>query len=702
VKGVTVPGNQDPSAKFEKLRHQAEELIRQQPASGARTPATMLDLIHELRIHQAELEIQNEELRQAQQELACLHREYEELYEFAPVGYLTLDARGLMTRLNLTGCRLLGATRQFIPGQSFSRFLVPGWEDAFRAARVETARTGEQQSLELPVKRDNGNPLWVRADIEAAVDAAGQARQWRVTLVDITAKRLSEVALQQSESRFRSMLEAMTDGVYVCSAGQTIEYMNPAMIKRIGRDATGEVCFRALHGFDQPCKWCRFEGVRNGETQEGTIESPLDRRSYRITSMPVVSSDKTISKLTIYRDVTDYLNAVAAKEKAQAELHQAEKMESIGNLAGGIAHDFNNVLASVIGFAELALEDAEEGSSLEDNLQEIYLAGKRAKELVRQILTFARKSNEEVKPVNMSHITQESINFLRSSVTTNIDIRPQVDSGALVIGNPALLQQILLNLGSNAADAMQDKGGTLKISLADVNIDDRTAEARGLLGPGDHVQLIVSDTGGGIPPEVLSSVFEPYFTTKAPGHGTGMGLASVHGTVKKYGGAVRVESQKGQGTVVTVWLPTVLKRDTAAPYQAAELPTGTERILFVDDEAPIAKMSQQILERLGYRVTTRTSSVEALALFSAGPDEFDLVITDVSMPVLTGDKLAAEMMKVRPDIPVILCTGYSNRISDVSATEIGIKAFAHKPIVMTDLANTVRTVLDAAGPADKT
>jgi len=688
--------NKDPTNKFEALRQQAEALIRNQTDAPPEAPPDILELIHELRIHQAELEIQNVELQRSQQELSELQQEYQNLYEFAPCGYLTLNNKGIITHLNLTGSELLDTERNHVSRAGFSQFIDLGWEDAYLSARAESAKTGQKQSIELPIKRKKGPPLWVQAEIQADRNEADEVIQWRIVLLDISEKKKATAALEKSEARYRKMMESISDPLYVCSPDLTIEFMNPAMIERLGRDAIGETCYKAMHGLPKTCEWCPFDRVGSGETIEENIISPLDDRNYRVTHMPVLNNDRTVSKLTIYRDVHDYLTVLADKEKAQAQLQQAQKMESIGNLAGGIAHDFNNILASVIGFTELALDDAKQGTPLEDNLQEVYMAGKRAKDLVTQILTFARQTNEEIRPVQISKIVRESLKFLRASIPTTIDIKQELNSESLTLGNSTLLEQAILNLATNAMHAMEENGGILTVRLSDVYIDEPIAKKLHLIKTGDYIKITISDTGVGIPPEVIESMFEPYFTTKETGKGTGMGLALVHGTVKKYGGTIMVDSRLGHGATFSILLPTTKKRETTIPYQPTELPQGTERILFVDDELPITKMAKQLLERVGYEVTTRTSSIEALELFKAKPNEFDLVVTDMTMPNLTGDKLAVELIKTRRDISVILCTGYSKKISNDTASEIGIKAFAYKPIVKADLARTVRNVLDEA------
>ena len=278
------------------------------------------------------------------------------------------------------------------------------------------------------------------------------------------------------------------------------------------------------------------------------------------------------------------------------------------------------------------------------------------------------------------------LKFIRSSIPTTVEIRQNIESESLITGNATQVHKILMNLCTNAAYAMENEGGILEVSLKDIAIDRSTNMKPFNLKIGNYIEISVSDTGTGIQPEIIKNIFEPYFTTKAPGEGTGMGLAMVQGIVEGYGGRIMVDSINGKGTTFKIYLPITKKCGDHRLYEPEELPSGVERILFVDDEAPIAKMGSQILERLGYQVTVRTSSVEALELFRSKPNDFDLVVTDMTMPNLTGDKLAIELMKIRPDIPVVLCTGYSKKISDETALNIGIKAFVYKPVVKSDFA----------------
>jgi signal transduction histidine kinase/CheY-like chemotaxis protein len=457
------------------------------------------------------------------------------------------------------------------------------------------------------------------------------------------------------------------------------------------------ICYRAFNNppREEICDYCpTCRTLQDGNVHEVTTVTPSagGPRNYRIVSSPIFDANNIVTAaIEMVDDITDRISL-------EAQLRHSQQLESIGTMAGGIAHDFNNILSSIIGFTELALDDVAKGTMLEDNLQEVYTAGKRARDLVKQILTFARQTEEEIKPIQVDIIVQEVLKFIRSSLPTTIEIKQNIESGSLIMGNAIQVHQIMMNLCTNAAYAMKDDIGVLEISLEDVQIDTGFPPHAVGLKVGDYIKLSVSDTGTGISPSVIGKIFDPYFTTKDVGEGTGMGLSMVHGIVENYGGKITADSKLGKGTTFSIYLPVTKKRDVSRPYEQSELPAGTERILFVDDELPIAKMGSHILERLGYQVNVRTSSVEALELFKEKPNDFDLVITDMTMPNMSGDKLATELMKIRPDIPVILCTGYSKKISDDSVTAIGIKAFAYKPIVKADLAKIVRKVLDDQQP----
>jgi PAS domain S-box-containing protein len=514
-------------------------------------------------------------------------------------------------------------------------------------------------------------------------------------------KRLSleHEALLESEKRYRSLFEDNHVAMLVIDPETSdIIDANPAAVAFYGWTHK-ELTAKSIHEINtlttetldleisKAVKEKRIHFIFKHQIADGSI------RDVEVFSSPIDMGGRSLLYSMIY-DITQRLQAEREKEKLHNMLIQAKKMESFGQLAGGIAHDFNNLLSSIIGFTELALTETVKGSEMEDDLQEVYIAGKRAKELVSQILAFARQSDEEVKPIRISPIAKEVLKLIRSSTPSTIEIKHDINSNSYMLGNAVQIHQVIMNLCSNAVHAMEKDGGILRLDVKDVVTDSEIYLIGRTLKPGKYIALTVSDTGGGIPEENIRQIFEPYFTTKPLGEGTGMGLSMVYGIVESYNGRITVDSKLLKGTTFTIYLPMTDQRAETGHYESEHLQGGNETILFVDDEAPIAKMGQKILEDLGYSVTTMINSADALEHFRSIPESFDLVITDMTMPNLTGDALAAELMTIRPDIPVILCTGYSKKISDDSVADIGIRALIYKPVVKSDWAKTVRTVLD--------
>ena len=372
-------------------------------------------------------------------------------------------------------------------------------------------------------------------------------------------------------------------------------------------------------------------------------------------------------------------------------------MEAIGTLAGGIAHEFNNVLGIILGNAELAIDDVPDWNPAKESLMEIRKASFRAKEVVRQILSFARKTMTALKPLEINTIVKESLKLMRASIPAMVEIQPNIPAHPIMIlGDPTEIHQIVINLCTNAAHAMNKTGGVLEVGISEVNLNEKDLSPYEDLSPGDFVRLTVKDSGEGITSENLEKVFEPYFTTKEFGAGSGMGLSVVHGLVKKCKGTIDIKSAVGEGTTVSVLFPKIEDGATVEEKKEdEELPKGNERILLVDDDPSILNMVRQMLEHFGYTVTDMTDSTATLALFRSAPDDFDLVITDMSMPKMSGDQLASELMKIKDDLPILLCTGHSDTIDEKKANRIGIKGFAMKPLDMEKLARAVRRALDA-------
>jgi len=801
---------------------------------------------------------------------------------------------------------------------------------------------------------------------------------------EIKAREKVEKTLYESEEKYRSMMEAMKDSVYICSSELCIEYMNPAMIDRVGRDATGEICHKSIYNENKKCSWCVLDQIEKKEHVEYEGIDPKDNRYYSVSNSPVSHSDGTVSKLTICRDITErkeaenrlhkyshdlaervkelnyyheistliekkdisfdkllqgivdlippawqypeitcsrliineqeyktenlqktkwcqhsdifvlgehlgvlevfylekkltldegpflkeernLINAIAERlgriterkqnerdtqvimestvgkigqnlfdfivvklcewlrcdcaiigeiisdgtvkaramvldgnpvsdytynlkgspcaettrkcyciysenvsnlfpddpdliemdaegyvgislkgkngkaigilcgisrkklyltkqtqnvmkiigtristeleriqiesEKTVLEAHiqQSQKMESIGTLAGGIAHDFNNILFPIVGHTEMLLLDAPEDNPFRESLNQIYTGALRASELVKQILTFSRQESGELKLMKMQPIIKEALKLIRSTIPTTIEIKQDISPACGVIKtDPTKIHQIVMNLATNAYHAMEDTGGELKVSLNEVELGTRDL-INPDMAPGQYACLTVADTGAGMDKELTEKIFDPFFTTKEKGKGTGMGLSVVHGIVKAMEGAIQVYSEPGKGTEFHVYLPVVKNSSEKQVIHQMKEPIqgGIERILLVDDEDAIITMEKLMLERLGYQVTSRTSSIEALEAFRDSPDKFNLVITDMAMSNMTGDKLSAELNKIRPDIPILLCTGFSETMSEEKAASLGINGFLLKPIVMKDLAQKIREVLDS-------
>jgi PAS domain S-box-containing protein len=430
-----------------------------------------------------------------------------------------------------------------------------------------------------------------------------------------------------------------------------------------------------------------------GQAWEGLnrfVDKAGEVRQARVNIAPIKDASGAVAYFVgVAHDITE-------EQKLERARRQSQKMEAIGTLAGGIAHDFNNILAAIIGFTELTIDELSDNPKGKERMERVLQAGLRGRDLVKQILAFSRKSEAKREKISLTPVVKETHSLLRASLPSTIQMDLIITAANdYIVADPAQVQQILMNLGTNAADAMREEGGQLTIGIAQVTFGPDDSPPDPDLGPGDYVTLTVRDTGAGMAEEVRRRLFEPFFTTKGPGKGTGMGLAVVYGLVKEHDGAVTVKSEAGQGSIFEVFFP-----QASRPHQKKEeptivpLPTGTERILFVDDEEMLVTMARGMLESLGYTVTVAHHGAEAWNLFLEDPSRFDLVITDQTMPDLAGVSLAKNMLKVRKELPIILCTGYSENVSAEHAEHLGISGFMMKPMVKKELAYTIRQVLE--------
>ena len=606
------------------------------------------------------------------------------------------DLDGVITYVNESETRSLAYSREELIGSSTTIYGDdPSKGATQRKILEETLQKGYWRGEVVNYSKD-GQERIMDCRTQIIRDENGNAVALCGISTDITERKQTEESLRRSQERFLKVLDSIDATIYVADMDTyEILFMNQYMIESFGRDMTGEICWDVFRGETGPCGHCTNDQLVDdqGNTAGARVwdgRNPLTGKWYINYDRAIEWIDGRVVRLQIATDITRI-------KEMEEKLHHAQKMESIGNLAGGIAHDFNNILFPVVGLSEMMIEEFETGSPEYESMQAILDAGKRGRDLVRQILAVGRQSEKNPIPVRFQTVLKEVLQLVRSTVPANIEIVRDIqeDCGP-VAADPSQLHQIAMNLITNANHALEGDVGEIKVSLAEVELKEQDCKDFEI-APGRYAVCRVSDTGHGIEVSDRDRIFDPYFTTKGHGKGTGLGLSVVHGIVSGYGGHIEVESETGRGTAFYVYLPLAERSgETSESLEDGPMPAGDEAVLLVDDEAPIVKMESLLLQKLGYHVESRTGSLEALEKFKSAPDRFDLVITDMSMPNMTGEKLAQEIISIRPDIPIILCTGFSERIDRERARALGIKEFLMKPALNRDIAQTVRNVLDQA------
>jgi PAS domain S-box-containing protein len=627
---------------------------------------------------------------QALEESEQRHRSY---LTNTPYGIFAVDAEGRFLQVNPSACRISGyADHELLTMRLADLHFAEDWPVV--QPYFQRVLCGDLLQKDLPFRRKDGERRWFGFTAVKITD-----NRFLAFCNDITEQKQAKEALLASETLFRNVFEhhAAIKLLIDPDSGEIID-ANEAASAYYGwpRDQLRRMRMADINTLSPEALQDEMEQAKLAQRNHFEFRHRLANGSVRdveVYSSRIHANNRTVLH-SIIHDITERKRAEAENKHLQAQLVQAQKLEAIGTLAGGIDHDFNNILGAVIGYADMARDSVAEGSVVARDLNQILKAGHRAKDLVKQILAFSRQADTEPTVFYPALITKEAVKLLRPSLPATIAIKTHIEPKAGPVRiDPTLFHQVVMNLCTNAFHAMEATGGTLDISLTTIRIDEGRQEHGLRIQPGEYLRLAITDTGNGIAPEIQERIFDPFFTTKETGKGTGMGLAIVHGIITGSGGFITLVSTPDKGSVFYIHLPVVAETSAIVNETAETVPAGSEHILFIDDEDLLVEMTSEILERLGYRVTVRTSSLEALTTFQNQPDRFDLVITDQTMPGMTGTDLARRMLQIRPDLPIILCTGYSTLIFEEQAKAIGIRAFLLKPLARKDLAHLIRKVL---------
>ncbi len=627
--------------------------------------------------------------KHAQQQLRFQSRILDQIKDVITV----TDLDGNITYVNQAAKKMLGKSNREIVGQNVAIFGEDVEYGANQADILDQTLQNGSWSGQIVNYHADGTPIIVSLRTQTVNDQNGHIMALCGIGTDITAQKQIENSIKENEKRYQTILKAAIDGFAIFDSQGKIIEINEAFCRMTGYTESDLLALKIvdIQAVETPRRPDDYLAriIQNGYDR---FESRLFRKDGSICEVDISVQHMEIGDgqfIAFYKDIS-------ARKQYEARMQQADKMEALGTLAGGIAHDFNNILFPMLGYAEMLKDDIAPDSTLHNHVHQIFQAAIRAKDLVQQILIFSRQGEQRRAVLTVQPIIKEALKLLRRTIPTSIDIKSAIDpSCGAVIADPTQIHQIIMNLVTNSYHALQDAGGEIYVSLEQANIESLQTRHPELM-PGQYLLLKIADTGSGIDKSIINKIFDPYYTTKEKGKGTGLGLSIVQGIVKSCNGNVFIASKVGKGTTVSVYLPIAEKEKTTVQNETEIIQGGTEKILLVDDEIAILKMLKQMLERLGYCVTTCTSSIEALKQFQASPHYFDIVITDMAMPNMTGVQLSTALRSIRHNIPIILCTGYSEKIDQEKCNALGIQGYVMKPVVRKDAADMIRKVMDQA------
>ncbi|SEA55530.1 PAS domain S-box-containing protein [Desulfuromusa kysingii] len=654
-------------------------------------------VIWNLRLRRA-VELKTRDLRESEQKFRTI---FDQSYEF--IGLMKPD--GTVLDVNRTALNFSGEDKENLLN-------LPFWETVWwqhsEAARkqlkeaIRRAGVGEIVQFETTNYSKSGEVRTLDCSITPLFNEKGE-----VTLLipegrDISERKQMEMQLQESKERFRELIEQSPIGLALCTMDGVYVQVSSAFANILGRniDETLQLSYWDV----TPDEYVPLEQQQLQQLEVEGRCGPYEKEyrhkdghfvPVRLNCMVVMRHGEPFIWSSV-EDITALKNAENEMKELADRLRQSQKMEAIGTLAGGVAHDFNNILAAILGYTELSLRNPSCDDKCKKNLKYVLRATERAKELVKQILMFSRKGEQNREIIKLTSVVGESIKLLQQTIPSTISIRAEIDdSTGVILADSTQVQQVVMNLCTNAYHAMPEQGGEILIRVKPIVVDNLMAHKYPGLLPGEYGQLTISDSGAGMSPEVLTRIFDPFYTTKKQGEGTGMGLSVVHGIVQNHDGFISVESIPEKGTTFNVFFP--LSTKEAERKEAVDSHNGwqgTEHILLIDDEKMLVELWKEILEYMGYRVTATTSAVAALAMFQADPASYDLIVTDQTMPEMAGDVLTQKALQIRSDLPVIICTGHSAVLDAAKAMEIGAKALLMKPVNSLELSQAVREVFD--------
>jgi PAS domain S-box-containing protein len=643
------------------------------------------------------------ELREKYEAIRKSERKFKAIFDNIHDAINYIDKEGTIIDVNKNVESVGGYTREEIIGKKITDF-----DYIFSDSGIDPIDTAKEflssfpwKNLEFEATHKNGNKINVEVS-GGILEEDGEVIGYILMVRDITHRKMAQEALKESEEKYRQLVNLAPAGMY------EVDFQK-------GRIISANDVFCEITGYTQKELFAinpfdlavgdrgdyfrkRVETFSEDQSSQNVVEQKLkgknNREFWTLLNYKLFWENGLLKRIAVVLlDITDRKHAEAEKLKLETQLQIAQKMEAIGTLAGGIAHDFNNILGAIMLNAEMAYDAMSGNKNTQYFIEQVLLGSRRARDLVHQILTFSRDTDVKRESLNITAIVKETLKMLRSIIPATIifrnDISPDLKN---INADPVQIQQLVMNLCSNASYAMKETGGRLTVAVKNVSFDQLPLDSG--LEQGEFVGIIVSDSGSGILPENRDRIFDPFFTTKQPGEGTGLGLSVVHGIVKRSDGYINVNSEPGKGTIFKIYFPCVDVEDIPAQADSQPLPCGDEEILFIDDEKPLAEASKKMLEFLGYKVTVQNCGNRALQLFEKGPGRFDLIITDMTMPNMTGVELAGKAMEIRPDIPIIVCTGFSHLITKEKAQKIGIREFVMKPFSKMEMAETIRKVLD--------